>query len=153
MNMDVKNQKRMAAELLKCGENRVWLNPDRIEEVADCITRADVRTAIASGLIKAKPKTGISQARTRHIAAQKAKGRRKGPGSRKGTSNARLADKRKWISTIRPIRDELKTLRAEGKITPSVYRVYYRKAKGGMYKNRRNLRSHMISAGHLKEEI
>ena len=151
--MDVKNQKRMAAELLKCGENRVWLDPDRIEEVADCITRADVRTAIASGIIKAKPKTGISQARTRHIAAQKAKGRRKGPGSRKGTSNARLSDKRKWISTIRPIRDELKTLRAEGKITPAVYRVYYRKAKGGMYKNRRNLRTHMISAGHLKEEI
>jgi len=151
--MDVKNQKRMAAAMLKCGENRVWLNPDKIEEVADCITRADIRTAIASGLIKAKPKTGISKARTRHQAEQKAKGRRKGPGSRKGTSNARLSDKRKWISTIRPIRDELKTLRAEGKITPSIYRVYYRKAKGGVYKNRRNLRTHMITAGHLKEEI
>jgi len=151
--MDVKNQKRMAAAMLKCGENRIWLNPDKIEEVADCITRADIRTAIASGLIKAKPKTGISKARTRHTAEQKAKGRRKGPGSRKGTSNARLSDKRKWISTIRPIRDELKTLRAEGKITPSIYRVYYRKAKGGVYKNRRNLRTHMITAGHLKEEI
>lgn len=150
--MDLKNQRRMAAELLKCGENRVWLNPLKEEEIADCITRADVRTAIASGLIKAKPKTGISKARTRHTAAQKAKGRQKGPGSRKGTSNARMSDKRKWISTIRPIRDELKQLRADGKITPSVYRMYYRKAKGGVYKNRRNLKAHMISAGHLKEE-
>jgi len=151
--MDLSNQRRMASEILKCGENRVWIDPERIEEAADCITRADVRTAIASGMIAAKQKKGISKARVRYNLNQKAKGKRKGPGSRKGTDNARLSDKRRWISTIRPIREELKTLRAEGKITPSVYRIYYRKAKGGVYKSRRNLRQHMISTGHLKEEI
>ena len=62
---DLRNQRRMAAEILKCGENRVWMNPDRLDEVEDCITRADIRTAIASGLIKAKPKNGTSRARTR----------------------------------------------------------------------------------------
>ncbi len=149
---DLKNQKRMAAVLLKCGENRVWMNPDKIDEVAACITRADIRTAIASGLIKAKPKNGTSRGRTRHVMEQKAAGKRKGPGSRKGTDNARVPRKRRWISTIRPIRDELKTLRDEGQITPSVYRMYYRRAKGGVYKSRRNLRMHMTSAGHLKEE-
>jgi large subunit ribosomal protein L19e len=111
-----------------------------------------VRTAVASGLIKAKAKNGTSYGRIRHSMVQKSKGKRKGPGSREGTANARVPDKRRWISTIRPIRDELKTLRADGKITPSVYRLYYRKAKGGVYKNRRNLRMHMINAGHLKEE-
>jgi len=151
--MDLTNQRRMAALVLKCGENRVWLNPDKEEEIADCITRADIRTAIASGLIKAKQKNGTSKARARKIAIQKAKGKRKGPGSRKGTKYAIIPRKRRWISTIRPIRDELKTLRAEGKITPSVYRIYYRKAKGGVYKSRRNMKAHMISAGHLKEEI
>lgn len=150
--MDLKNQKRMAAEILKCGENRVWIDPDKIEDVAECITRADVRTAIASGLIKAKPKKGTSYGRIRYAQGQKAKGKRKGPGSRKGTNNARVPDKRRWISTIRPIRDELKTLRADGTISASVYRMYYRKAKGGVYKNRRNLRMHMTNAGHLKEE-
>ena len=151
--MNLSNQKRMASEILKCGENRVWIDPERVDEAADCITRADVRTAIASGVITAKPKKGISKARVRHMLNQKAKGKRKGPGSRKGTRNARLPDKRRWISTIRPIRDELKKLRDEGRITPSVYRMYYRKAKGGVYKSRRNLRQHMISTGHLKEEI
>ena len=150
--MDLKNQKRMAAEILKCGENRVWIDPDKIEEVAECITRADIRTAIASGTIKAKPKNGTSYGRIRYAQGQKAKGKRKGPGSRKGTDNARVPDKRKWISTIRPIRAELKQLRDEGKITPSVYRMYYRKAKGGAYKSRSHLRMHMISAGYLKEE-
>jgi large subunit ribosomal protein L19e len=151
--MDLSNQKRMAAEVLKCGENRVWIDPERIEEAADCITRADIRTAVASGLIAAKPKQGISKARANHIKTQKAKGKRKGPGSRKGTINARVPAKRRWISIIRPIRDELKTLRDEGKITPSVYRMYYRKAKGGVYKSRRNIKQHMAAAGHLKEEI
>ncbi|MDY0293366.1 MAG: 50S ribosomal protein L19e [Candidatus Methanomethylophilaceae archaeon] len=150
---DLKNQRRMAAEILKCGENRVWLNPDKTDDIAECITRADVRTAVASGLIKAKARKGTSRGRARHVAAQKASGKRKGPGSRKGTDNARVPDKRRWISTIRPIREELKTLRDEGKISPSVYRMYYRKAKGGVYKSRRNLRMHMTSAGHLKEEI
>ena len=90
---DLRNQRRMAAEILKCGENRVWMNPDRLDEVEDCITRADIRTAIASGLIKAKPKNGTSRARTRYVAGQKASGKRKGPGSRKGTANARVRDR------------------------------------------------------------
>ena len=89
---DLRNQRRMAAEILKCGENRVWMNPDRLDEVEDCITRADIRTAIASGLIKAKAKNGTSRARTRYVAGQKASGKRKGPGSRKGTANARAED-------------------------------------------------------------
>lgn len=150
--MDLKNQKRMAAEILKCGENRVWIDPERMEEASECITRADVRTAVASGLIRAKPKSGTSYGRIRYAKGQKAKGKRKGPGSRSGRDNARIRDKTKWISVIRPIRDELKTLRDEGSITPSVYRMYYRRAKGGVYRSRRNLRMHMISAGHLKEE-
>ncbi|MCL2032993.1 MAG: 50S ribosomal protein L19e [Methanomassiliicoccaceae archaeon] len=150
--MDLKNQKRMAAEILKCGENRVWMDPDNLEDIESCITRSDIRMAIGSGIIKAKPKQGSSKGRIRYAANQKASGKRKGPGSRKGTANARVPDKRRWIATIRPIRDELKTLRSEGKITPSIYRLYYRRSKGGVYKSRRNLRQHMIAAGHLKEE-
>ena len=150
---DLKNQRRMAAAVLKCGQNRVWMNPDKLDEVEKCITRADIRTAVASGLIKAKPKKGTSKARTRYAKAQKASGKRKGPGSRKGTANARVRDKERWMATIRPIRKELKQLRADGKITPSVYRLYYRRAKGGLYKSRAHLKQHMTAAGHLKEEI
>jgi large subunit ribosomal protein L19e len=150
--MDLKNQKRMAAELLGCGRNRVWIDPNRIEDVADAITRADVRTAIDSGTIKALPKKGISKARTRYAQGQKNKGRRRGPGSRKGSTGARNPRKRRWIQTIRPIRDELKQLRDEEKIPRSVYREFYLKAKGGMFKSRNHLVSHLISEGHLKEE-
>ena len=47
--MDLKNQKRMAADILGCGESRVWIDPNRIEDVADAITRADIRKAIDAG--------------------------------------------------------------------------------------------------------
>ena len=149
---NLNNQRRMAAAILKCGENRVWLDPDSMDDIAECITRADIRTATNSGIIKAKAKNGTSRGRIRHNAAQKASGKRKGPGSRSGTANARVRNKTRWISVIRPIRDELKTLRDSGEITSSSYRLYYRRAKGGQYRSRRNLRQHMINAGHLKEE-
>ena len=149
--MDLKNQKRMAAAILNCGETRVWIDPNRIEDVADAITRADIRTAIESGTIRALPKKGISRGRTRYRLAQRSKGRRRGPGSRKGTSGARTPTKRDWIQTIRPIRAELKDLRDNGKISRKVYREFYMKAKGGQFKSRKNLISHLQMAGYLKE--
>jgi large subunit ribosomal protein L19e len=152
MIMDLKNQKRMAAELLGCGLGRVWIDPNRIEDVADAITRADIRTAIDSGTIKALPKKGISKARTRYAHGQRSKGRRRGPGSRKGAAGARQPRKRRWIQTIRPIREELRNLRDEEKITRSAYREFYLKAKGGMFKSRNHLISHLRSEGHLKED-
>jgi len=40
--MEVRNQKRMAADLLKCGKDKVWINPEELEEVSKAITKADV---------------------------------------------------------------------------------------------------------------
>jgi large subunit ribosomal protein L19e len=149
--MDLKNQKRMASEILGCGKSRVWIDPNRTEDVEDAITRADIRTAIESGTIRALPKQGVSRGRTRYKLDQRSKGRRRGPGSRKGTSGARKPTKRNWIQTIRPLRQELRQLRDDGRITRSVYRSFYMKAKGGQFKNRKNLLSHLQTEGLLKE--
>ncbi len=40
---DLSNQRRLAASLLKCGENRVFLDPASQEDLADAVTRADIR--------------------------------------------------------------------------------------------------------------
>jgi large subunit ribosomal protein L19e len=149
--MDLKNQRRMAAEILDCGENRVWIDPNRTEDLADAITRADIRTAIESGTIKALPKAGISKGRTKHNLAQRRKGRQRGPGSRKGKAGARTPTKRDWIQTIRPIRAELRQMRDSGTITKQVYREFYMKAKGGVFKSKTHLLSHLKMEGHLRE--
>ncbi|MCJ2562619.1 MAG: 50S ribosomal protein L19e [Candidatus Thermoplasmatota archaeon] len=150
--MNLKNQRRMAASLLKCGVNRVWIDPLRMEDVADAITRTDVQIQIDAGTIKAKQKKGISRGRTRYYRGQRKKGRGRGQGSRKGTSKARKPKKERWIQTIRPIRERLRELRDEGKIDVSTYRKFYLQAKGGVFKSKSHLETHLRSGGYLKED-
>lgn len=149
--MNLKNQRRMASELLKCGVNRVWVDPNRSEDVSDAITRADVRILINSGTIVARQKKGVSRGRAEFEKAQKRKGRQTGHGSRRGRKGARKPSKERWMQAIRPIRRKLKELRDTGKIDPATYRTYYLKAKGGVFKSRSHLISHLKSENILKE--
>jgi len=149
--MNLKNQRRIASELLKCGVNRVWIDPNKIEDASDAITRGDVRTLISSGAIAARQKRGISRGRAEHTLAQRRKGRQSGQGSRRGRKGARKPSKERWIQAIRPIRRKLKELRDSGKIDPATYRRYYRQAKGGVFKSRPHLEAHMRTEGVLKE--
>ena len=98
---DTSNQKRLSASILKCGENRIWINPEELEQVAGAITREDVRGLIEDGIIKRKQSKGVSRGRARKRQIKRKVGRRTGQGSRKGKTNARLAKKRKWIRKIR----------------------------------------------------
>lgn len=148
---DLRNQRRMAGSVLKCGVHRVRMDPDRAEEIATAVTRADVRRLVSGGAIEAAPVQGVSRGRARHNAAQKAKGRQAGPGSRKGAKFARKPRKERWIQLIRPIRAELKKLREDGTIDRSTYRQYYRRAKGGQFRSRAHMLSHMRTEHVLKE--
>jgi len=149
---DLRNQRRMAASILKCGENRVWTDSDRTDEIAKAVTRGDIKILIGGGAIKSKQIQGISRGRKKFNQKQKEKGRRKGHGSRKGAKYARLPRKERWIKTIRPIRTYLRQLRDDKSIEKSVYRRYYRKAKGGEFRSKHHLKTHLISDGILKEE-
>jgi large subunit ribosomal protein L19e len=150
--VDLSNQRRVAASILKCGENRVWINPNRTEDVAYSVTRDDIRNNIKSGFITARQKRGSSKGRIRHVKEQKQKGKRKGQGSRKGGKYARYPKKLRWIHTIRPIRTQLRQLRDQGAIERSVYRKFYLYAKGGMFKNKAHLIAHLKAENLIKDE-
>ena len=150
---DLRNQRRLAADVMNVGSSRVRIDPDRTEEVASAVTRADIRKLVSGGVIVAVQKTGVSRGRGRKIAQQKAKGRRTGPGSRKGAANARRPRKTVWVNQIRALRDELRMLREKGAIDASAYRDYYVRAKGGQFRSRAHLRSHMKTEGTLSEEV
>ena len=151
---DLKNQRRLAAAVMGCGETRVWIDPLKIDEAAEAVTRRDIVALVAKGVIRAKQKIGVSRGRANKILAQKRKGRRRGPGSRKGSKGSRARDpsKKRWIRTIRPLRQVLKELRDTKKIDTRTYRTYYLKAKGGSFNSRKNLLFHLRSAGKLQEE-
>jgi len=148
---DLRNQRRMAAELLKCGKYRVWMDQDRLEEIAKAVTKEDIRVLIKGKAIQSRQIKGISNSRKKFIAKQKSKGRRRGHGTRKGAKYARMPKKERWMKTIRPIRKYLRTLRDEKKIDKTTYRKFYRKAKGGEFKSKHHLKTHLISDGILKE--
>ena len=150
--MQLTNQKRLAAKILKCGENRVWVNPDYIDEIASSVQADDIREFIEEGLIRAKAIKGTSRVRARTRLEQRRKGRQKGQGKRMGTSNARNPRKNRWMRTIRSQRRALKDLRDEEQINKSEYRRYYLKAKGGSYRSIAHMRSQMTLEGvKLKE--
>jgi len=146
---DLSNQRRLASLLLKCGENRVWIDPARQDDIVDAVTRADIRTLIKSGGIRRKAIQGTSRVRARQHAAELAKGRHQGPGSRRGTPLARVPKKSRWMRRIRAQRALLAGLRDEKKITRSVYQRFYRQAKGGMFRSRAHLVLNLKLAGHL----
>jgi large subunit ribosomal protein L19e len=150
---DLRNQKRMAAQIMKAGASRVRIDPDRGDEVATAVTRADVRKLISGGVITVVQKTGVSRGRGRKLAMQKKKGRRTGPGSRRGAANARTPRKGVWVHQIRALRDELRTLREKGAIDTHTYRAYYVRAKGGQFRSRAHMKSHMRTEGAISEEV
>ncbi len=76
--MQITNQKKMAAQILKCGVNRIWINPSYLDQVAQSVQKVDIRDAIESGWIKARAIQGTSRVRALQRLNQKRKGRRKG---------------------------------------------------------------------------
>lgn len=133
--MSLRSQKRLAASILDVGVNRIWIDPERVEEVEAAITREEVKRLIDRGIIRAAPPKGQSRGRTRILKAKRRRGRRRGPGSRKGSKYAIVSRKRRWMNRIRALRRRLRLLRERRIITISTYRMLYRKAKGGMLKS------------------
>ncbi len=138
--MGLVSQKRMAAELLKVGNSRIWIDPEDNDRVSSAITREEIRKLIHEGSIRKTPMTGISRGRKRVRHQELLAGRHKGPGSTKGS---RGYGKARWVARIRSIRGRLRTLRDKRFITTQVYRKLSLMAKGGTFR----------SASHLDEYV
>ena len=138
--MSLHSQKRLAAELLKVGTTRVWVDPEDTDRVSSAITRTEIRKLIHEGSIRKLPQTGISRGRKRTRRAELLAGRHKGPGSIKGSVGH---GKERWVVRIRSIRRRLRALRDKRFITTQVYRKLSLMSKGGTFR----------SAAHLDEYI
>jgi large subunit ribosomal protein L19e len=130
---DLGAQKRLAADVLDVGKDRVWMDPDAQEEIAEAITREDIRDLVQSGTIQAKDARGNSRGRARERNAKRSYGHKKGAGSRRGKAGARQNKKQDWASRIRAQRRRLRELRDDGPLDRSQYRELYNKASGGEF--------------------
>ncbi|WP_435333468.1 50S ribosomal protein L19e [Haloarchaeobius sp. TZWWS8] len=132
---DLSAQKRLASDVLEVGKSRVWFDPESQGEIAEAITREDIRELVDEGSIRAKQKKGNSKGRARERKAKRAYGHRKGPGKRKGKKGGRQDPKEEWQQRIRAQRKKLNELRGEGEITRTQYRELYNKARGGEFRS------------------
>ncbi len=150
MKLDI--QKRLAAEILGCSKKRIKLDLERLADIKEAITKADIRNLIKENAIKKIPKKGVSRGRARKRAIQKKKGRQKGEGSRKGGKNARLPKKEAWINRVRAQRLFLKALKDKGVIDSKLYRELYLKSKGGFFRSKRHIKIYLEGKELLENE-
>ncbi|MFA9417787.1 50S ribosomal protein L19e [Natrinema sp. HArc-T2] len=136
---DLSAQKRLAADVLDVGENRVWLDPEAQADIAEAITRDEIRELVDDGRIQADDASGNSRGRARERNAKRAYGHQKGHGKRRGKKGARQNEKEEWQSKIRAQRRKLRELRDKGELTPTQYRELYKKAGGGEFRSVRYL--------------
>jgi len=144
--MNLSTQKRIASEILKCGITRVRVKEDK--DVGEALTREDIRVLIKKGLIWKIQKKGTSRAHARVRLKQKARGRRRGPGSKKGRI---VKKKENWMSIIRAQRKLLAELRDSDKLKKRDYGVLYLRAKGGMFRNKKHMLSYLKEHDYLKK--
>ncbi|HDQ59653.1 MAG TPA: 50S ribosomal protein L19e [Candidatus Woesearchaeota archaeon] len=141
--MKLTTQKRLASELLKVGQSRIWISPENEEEISKAITRHDVLGLIQRNVIQAKPKKGVSRVRAKTLHAQRKKGRRKGYGKRKGSAGARMPQKEAWMNKVRPLRRFLKLLKDKNVVDSKEYRGLYNRIKGNFFRNVSHLKTHV----------
>ena len=145
--MSLSSQRRLAAEILKVGEGRVWIDPNRIEEVEIAITREEIRKLIHEGTIRSHPKKGVSRVRARVLHEKRKKGLRRGPGRKSGSSGAIISKKHAWMNKIRTLRGRLRELKEKRVITESAYRQLYNTAGSGAFKSVAELERYIKTRG------
>jgi large subunit ribosomal protein L19e len=131
--LSLKSQRRLAADLLKVGENRVWIDPNRTEDVEIAITRTEIRKLIHEGAIKQLPAKGVSRSRARVLHEKKKKGLRRGPGTKEGSSHAKITKKDAWMSRIRSLRKKLREWKSNRVVAEDNYRQLYMVAGSGAF--------------------
>ena len=143
--VNLRLKKKLVARAFGVGVDRVWFDPENLDEIEGIETREDARRLVREGLIK------ILQVRGQTI---REKRKRRGPGSRKGSKKARMPKKRLWIMRIRAQRKLLRELRDKGIINRSQYRKLYLMAKGGAFRSKVHLlefvKTRLLSRGEEK---
>lgn len=144
--MALETVKRIASRVFKTGGTHVKILD--VKAAQEALTSEDVRQLVKDKKVIIEPKSGVSRVRARkkHIAVQK--GRRRGPGSVKGSKYSRQSAKERWIEKIRAQRELLSKLKPA--LKEGEYRRLYFMIKGNAFKSTKQLQNYVQENKLLK---
>lgn len=137
--MTLRMQKRIAAKVLGVGINKVLMNPFRINEIREAITKQDIVDLIKDGAIKSREFTGVKTNVRR---------KRKGSGSKKGNV---MRSKKDYMAKIRKLRRFLKLIKEKSLLTVPEIKKLRLLSKSGHFKSQRHLKEHITNV--MKKDI
>ncbi|MFB5607668.1 MAG: 50S ribosomal protein L19e [Candidatus Nitrosomaritimum yanchengensis] len=142
MVVNLKAKKRLASRVTGVGVHRIKFDSDHLDDVADAITRENIRSLITANTIQIRPFTGTSRGRAQDKKDQKNK-RGTTQGSKKGRKGARVGKKEVYVAKVRSLRRLLKIAKDRKELTNPEFWSLYKKVGGNTVRNKAHLRQLM----------
>ncbi len=142
MVVNLKAKKRLASRVTGVGVHRIKFDTDHLDDVADAITRENIRSLITANTIRIKSFTGTSRGRAHAKKAQKSK-RGTTQGSKRGRKGARVGKKEVYVAKVRSLRRLLKIAKDRKDLTNPEFWTLYKKVGGNTVRNKAHLRTLM----------
>ena len=142
MVVNLKAKKRLVSRVTGVGIHRIRFDTDHLIDIADAITRANIRSLITANTIKIKPFTGTSKGRAHTKKAQRNK-RGTTQGSKKGSKRGRVGKKTVYVAKVRALRRLLKIAKDRKDLTNPEFWALYKKVGGNTVRNKAHLRTLM----------
>jgi large subunit ribosomal protein L19e len=137
--VNLKAKKRLASRVTGVGIHRIKFDSDHLDDIADAITRQNIRSLITANTIKIKPIVGTSKGRAHTKKAQKNK-RGTTQGSKQGRKGARVGKKEVYVAKVRALRRLLKIAKDRKDLTNPEFWALYKKVGGNTVRNKAHLR-------------
>jgi len=140
--VNLKAKKRLAARVSGVGVNRIKFDTDHLDDIADAITRENIRSLFTANTIRIKSFTGTSRGRAHVKKAQRNK-RGTTQGSKQGRKGARVGKKEVYVAKVRSLRRLLKIAKDRKDLTNPEFWILYKKVGGNTVRNKAHLRTLM----------
>ncbi len=140
--VNLKAKKRLVARVTGVGIHRIRFDTDHLTDIADAITRENIRSLITANTITIKSFTGTSKGRAQTKKAQRNK-RGTTQGSKQGTKGARVGKKTVYVAKVRALRRLLKIAKDRKDLTNPEFWTLYKKVGGNTVRNKAHLRTLM----------
>ncbi len=137
VNLNAK--KRLASRVTGVGIHRIKFDSDHLDDIADAITRENIRSLITANTIKIKPFVGTSRGRAQFKKDQRNK-RGTTQGSKQGRKGARVGKKEVYVAKVRSLRRLLKIAKDRKDLTNLEFWALYKKVGGNTVRNKAHLR-------------